>query len=158
MRRWSYDEKIDEIFPRSPRACCAPGSESRGNHGSQWSAIESIAPKIGCSAQTLCNWVRQTGANNSTQSRSAVSAGSGQSPVRRAPTQSVVGFRLHLRFDLARFVYVAFVINVFAHYIVGWRVSRSMHTDFVLDALEEQGGRRAGYPRRGLVVQSSPIA
>lgn len=33
--------------------------ESRGDHGSQWAAIESIAPKIGCSAQTLCNWVRQ---------------------------------------------------------------------------------------------------
>ena len=35
------------------------------------------------------------------------------------------------------FVYVAFVIDVFARRIVGWRVSRSMHTDFVLDALEQ---------------------
>jgi putative transposase len=35
------------------------------------------------------------------------------------------------------FVYVAFVIDVFARYIVGWRVSTSMHTDFVLDALEQ---------------------
>jgi len=34
------------------------------------------------------------------------------------------------------FVYVAFVIDVFARYIVGWRVSRSLHTDLVLDALE----------------------
>ena len=33
--------------------------ESRGEYGSQWAAIESIAPKIGCSTQTLCNWVRQ---------------------------------------------------------------------------------------------------
>ena len=33
-------------------------------------------------------------------------------------------------------VYVAFVIDVFARRIVGWRVSRSMHTDFVLDALD----------------------
>ncbi len=33
--------------------------ESRGDYGSQWAAIESIAAKIGCSAQTLCNWVRQ---------------------------------------------------------------------------------------------------
>lgn len=37
----------------------------------------------------------------------------------------------------AGFVYVAFVIDVFARRIVGWRVSRSMHTDFVLDALEQ---------------------
>jgi putative transposase len=35
------------------------------------------------------------------------------------------------------FAYVAFVIDVFARRIVGWRVSRSMHTDFVLDALEQ---------------------
>ena len=34
-------------------------------------------------------------------------------------------------------LYVAFVIDVFARCIVGWRVSRSMHTDFVLDALEQ---------------------
>jgi putative transposase len=34
-------------------------------------------------------------------------------------------------------LYVAFVIDVFARYIVGWRVSSSMHTDFVLDALEQ---------------------
>jgi len=40
---------------------------------------------------------------------------------------------------------VAFVIDVFARRIVGWRVSRSMHTDFVLDALEQ-----ALYARQGM--------
>ena len=35
------------------------------------------------------------------------------------------------------FVYVAFVIDVYARFIVGWRVSRNMQTDFVLDALEQ---------------------
>jgi transposase InsO family protein len=34
-------------------------------------------------------------------------------------------------------LYVAFVVDVFARRIVGWRVSRSMNTDFVLDALEQ---------------------
>jgi putative transposase len=34
-------------------------------------------------------------------------------------------------------LYVAFVIDVFARRIVGWRVSSSMRTDFVLDALEQ---------------------
>ena len=34
-------------------------------------------------------------------------------------------------------LFVAFVIDVFSRRIVGWRVSRSMHTDFVLDALEQ---------------------
>ena len=37
----------------------------------------------------------------------------------------------------AGFVYVAFVIDVFSRRIVGWRVSRSARTDFVLDALEQ---------------------
>ena len=34
-------------------------------------------------------------------------------------------------------LYVAFVVDVYARRIVGWRVSRSMTTDFVLDALEQ---------------------
>lgn len=35
------------------------------------------------------------------------------------------------------FVYVAFVIDVFSRYIVGWKVSATARTDFVLDALEQ---------------------
>jgi transposase InsO family protein len=44
------------------------------------------------------------------------------------------------------FVYVAFVIDVFARRIVGWRVSASLATDIVLDALEQAiyDRRRAG--------------
>ena len=34
-------------------------------------------------------------------------------------------------------LFVAFIIDVFARRIVGWRVSSSMRTDFVLDALEQ---------------------
>jgi putative transposase len=41
------------------------------------------------------------------------------------------------------FVYVAFVIDVFARRIVGWRVARSMRTDLVLDALEQALWSRA---------------
>ena len=41
-------------------------------------------------------------------------------------------------------LYVAFVVDVFARRIVGWRVSRSMHTDFVLDALEQALARQPG--------------
>ena len=45
------------------------------------------------------------------------------------------------------FVYVAFVIDVYARFIVGWRVSTSMQTDFVLDALEQ--ALYARKPQRG---------
>ncbi len=33
--------------------------EHQGEHESQWAAIRAIAPKIGCSAETLRKWVRQ---------------------------------------------------------------------------------------------------
>jgi transposase len=34
--------------------------EHEHEHSSQWAAISSIAQKIGCSGETLRNWVRQT--------------------------------------------------------------------------------------------------
>jgi transposase len=33
--------------------------EQQQDHGSQWAAIQAIAGKIGCSAETLRNWVRR---------------------------------------------------------------------------------------------------
>ena len=50
------------------------------------------------------------------------------------------------------FVYVAFVIDVYARCIVGWRVARSMQTDLVLDALEQALWSRTG--TRGVVHHS----
>jgi putative transposase len=44
----------------------------------------------------------------------------------------------------AGFVYVAFVIDVFARRIIGWRVARSMHAELVLDALEQAIWSRSG--------------
>jgi len=52
------------------------------------------------------------------------------------------------------FVYVAFVIDVFARRIVGWRVSSSLVTDFVLDALEQAIYDRCGDAPAGLVHHS----
>ena len=52
------------------------------------------------------------------------------------------------------FVYVAFVIDTFARRIVGWRVSRSAETGFVLDALEQALYDRRPFPRGGLVHHS----
>ena len=52
------------------------------------------------------------------------------------------------------FVYVAFVIDVFARRIVGWRVSSSLTTDFVLDALEQAIYDRGGEATDGLVHHS----
>jgi putative transposase len=52
------------------------------------------------------------------------------------------------------FVYVAFVIDTFARRIVGWRVSRSAHAGFVLDALEQALHERRPIRGGGLVHHS----
>ena len=56
------------------------------------------------------------------------------------------------------FVYVAFVIDAYARRVVGWRVSRTAHAGFVLDALEQalhdrrpvEGGRLIHHSDRGV--------
>ena len=52
------------------------------------------------------------------------------------------------------FVYVAFVIDAFARRIVGWRVSRTAHASFVLDALEQALHDRRPIGGDGLVHHS----
>jgi len=52
------------------------------------------------------------------------------------------------------FVYVAFVIDAYARRIVGWRVSRTAHANFVLDALEQALHERRPVRRGGLVHHS----
>ena len=54
----------------------------------------------------------------------------------------------------AGFVYVAFVIDTYARRIVGWRVSRTAHTSFVLDALDQALHERRPLHRAGLVHHS----
>jgi putative transposase len=54
----------------------------------------------------------------------------------------------------AGFVYVAFVIDAYARRIVGWRVSRTAHASFVLDALEQALHERRPVRKGGLVHHS----
>jgi putative transposase len=54
----------------------------------------------------------------------------------------------------AGFVYVALVIDVFSRFIVGWRVSNSLHTELALDALEMAIWRRQRQDLTGLIHHS----
>lgn len=49
---------------------------------------------------------------------------------------------------------MAFVIDVFARYIVGWRVSRTAHASFVLDALKQAIHERKPMQGDGLIHHS----
>jgi putative transposase len=52
------------------------------------------------------------------------------------------------------FVYVAFIIDAFSRFVVGWRVSRSLQADIALDALEMAIWRRRRHDLAGLVHHS----
>src|SRR5437868_7674528 len=54
----------------------------------------------------------------------------------------------------AGWVYVAFVVDVFSRFVVGWQASRSLHTDLALDALEMALWARRAKRLPGLVHHS----
>lgn len=114
---------------------------------------------------------RQAGPNNDQRQGGSLPAGSRQSPLPGVPAEHAVGLRLHLRGDLAGLHLRgpfggsatgcfavgsprAIVIDVFARRIVGWRVGRTAHASFVLDALEQALHDRHPVRRSGLVHHS----
>ena len=54
----------------------------------------------------------------------------------------------------AGWVYVAFIIDVFSRFVVGWQASRSLRTELALDALEMAIWGRRGQQLQGLVHHS----
>jgi putative transposase len=52
------------------------------------------------------------------------------------------------------FCYVAFVVDVFSRFIVGWRVSNSLHTELALDALDMAICTRRRHDLTGLIHHS----
>ena len=123
--------------------------EHRGKYPSLWAAIESIAPKIGCVPQTLNEWVKRvevdTGVRDgvTTAEEQRVRDMTAARPLDRVNRQFKADRPNQLWVSDFTYVstwqgwqYVAFVIDVYARRIVGWRQSSSMRTDFVLDALE----------------------
>ena len=52
-------KKSNKFSPEVRERAVRMVQEHRGEYPSLWSAIESIAPKIGCVPQTLLDWVKQ---------------------------------------------------------------------------------------------------
>jgi putative transposase len=75
-------------------------------------------------------------------------------PVSCRAAQRALGFGFHLLSTWQGFVYMTFVIDVFARRIVGWRVSSSARTNFVLDALEQALYARRPFDQGSLIHHS----
>ena len=69
-------KKSNKFSPEVRERAVRMVQEHRGEYPSLWAAIESIAPKIGCVAQTLLEWVKQSevGAGNRSGTTSAEQA------------------------------------------------------------------------------------
>ncbi len=52
-------KKSNKFAPEVRERAVRMVQEHRGEYPSQWAAIESIAPKIGCVPQTLLEWVKR---------------------------------------------------------------------------------------------------
>ncbi len=60
LRRWSHDEQNDEqVFPEVRARAVRMVLDHETEHASRWAAVVSIATKIGCTPQTLNEWVKK---------------------------------------------------------------------------------------------------
>ena len=140
--------------------------EHREAHASEWAVRQSVAPKLGCTAETLRKWVwqaqRDAGHRPGLTSSERERLKDLEREVRELKRANEILRKASAYFAQAELDrrgevmvrYVAFVIDVFARRIVGWRVSASMRTDFVLDALEQAIYARSGDALTGLVHYS----
>lgn len=152
-----------ELRERAVRMLLEHHNEYRSEHD----VIRAIAPKIGCHGDTLRAWLRQherdtggigrDGGLTSDECDLLKALQRENLELRRsndilhkasayfAKAEFVYGrllfcqaiFSILMQKVKIVVVYVAFIIDVFAGFIVGWRVSSSMETSFVLDALEQ---------------------
>ena len=58
MEGWGlWDVQVG--FPGGARARRPDGRGAPGSHVSEWAVLQSVAPKLGCTTETLRKWVRQ---------------------------------------------------------------------------------------------------
>ncbi|RKE23842.1 hypothetical protein B0G76_8531 [Paraburkholderia sp. BL23I1N1] len=63
MRKWGHN-KSNKFSAEVRESAGRMVEEHRGEYPSQWAAIESIAPKIGCTSQILLGWLKRDEVDN----------------------------------------------------------------------------------------------
>ena len=58
------DSRQRRFSPEVPERAVRLVQQHQGDHPSEWAAITSIAAKIGCTAETLRSWLRQSERNS----------------------------------------------------------------------------------------------
>lgn len=64
MRHWSNLPKPTNFSPELRERAVRMVYEVRESYDSQWAAIEAVSRKIGCTAQTLSNWIRKASSSS----------------------------------------------------------------------------------------------
>ena len=131
------------------------------DYPSRWAAVVLVAEKTACVPQTLYECVKKVEVYSGKRAGVPTEVADKLKALERenrrshasAPNRLWVSDFTYVA-TWARFVYVAVVIDVYARYIVSWRVSRTARAGFVVDALEQALHARRPVHRGGLVHHS----
>jgi transposase len=59
LRRWSHGQTTNKFSSEVRARAVRMVLDHEGEHATRWAAVSSIAAKIGCTAQTLHEWVKK---------------------------------------------------------------------------------------------------
>ena len=155
---WYYEQKARQVDPsriplrvrRDSEICNSirrVWEENFRAYGARkvWKQLHrELIPVARCTVERLMDRMGIEGIRRGAKRRTTIPADVAERPLDRVQRQFVASRPNQLWIadftyvaTWAGFVYVAFVVDVYARMIVGWRVSRTMNTEFVLDALEQ---------------------
>jgi len=170
---WYYEQKARQVDPRRIPLRVRRDSEICNSirrvweenfraYGARkvWKQLHrELIPVARCTVERLMDRMGIEGIRRGAKRRTTIPADVAERPLDRVQRQFVASRPNQLWIadftyvaTWAGFVYVAFVVDVYARMIVGWRVSRTMNTEFVLDALEQ--ALHARRPDEGLIHHS----
>ena len=157
---WARQRRDEELKPQALRVW----EENRRVYGADklWAQLRREGTKVArCTVERL---MRELGIAGTVRGKVVRTTVGDQTAVRpadlvdrqfraAAPNRLWVADLTYVR-TFSGWVYVAFVIDVYSRYIVGWQISRSLRADLALDALEMAIWARRGEKLDGLVHHS----